>query len=248
MTSQNTPKYCEYCGAELKTKPIELFGGTIVQRVIPCSCKGSVEAIEKEQKEEKLEKQLQEQRKWNAKLRKAGIRLRYWGEYSNRDEVKSLYPIACTEGLYLWGEQGRGKTSLACEIAKLVIKDKSSVLFTNVPSLMRSIRDAYSDDKNSPESIVKKCINIDLLILDDLGQENATRDTVEIIYEIVNERDLDMKPLVVTSNLRRDKFISHYAKQLGNDEVALNKAKSIVSRLSSLKTYEMKGSDHRIAR
>ena len=85
------------------------------------------------------------------------------------------------------------------------------------------------------------------LILDDLGQKR-NKDTVEIIYEIVNERDLDMAPMVVTSNLRRDKFIAHYSKQLGNDEVALNKAKSIVSRLSSLRSYEVKGSDHRIAR
>ena len=248
MTTQSTPRFCEFCGAELKTKPLELFGGKIVERVVPCPCKGSVEAIQAAQRAESEHKRVDAQRRWERELRRAGIRPRYWEERRSPDELQSVYSDAISDGLYIWGEQGRGKTSLACEIGKRALREKQKVLFVNVPSLMRDIRNSYSSNETSAEEIVQKCINAKLLILDDLGQENATKDTVEIIYEIVNERDLDMAPMVVTSNLRRDKFISHYAKQLGNDEVAINKAKSIVSRLSSLRSYEIKGSDHRIAR
>lgn len=247
MTTQSTPRFCEFCGAELKTKPLELFGGKIVERVVPCPCEGSVEAIQAAQRAENDQKRIEAQRRWERDLRRAGIRPRYWGKCQNSD-LQSVYSDATSDGLYIWGEQGRGKTSLACEIGKRALREKQKVLFVNVPSLMRDIRNSYSSNETSAEEIVQKCINAKLLILDDLGQENATKDTVEIIYEIVNERDLDMAPMVVTSNLRRDKFISHYSKQLGNDEVALNKAKSIVSRLSSLRSYEVKGSDHRIAR
>lgn len=248
MTTQSTPRFCEFCGAELKTKPLELFGGKIVERVVPCPCKGSVEAIQAAQRAESEHKRIDAQRRWERELRRAGIRPRYWEECRNPDELQSVYSDAISDGLYIWGEQGRGKTSLACEIGKRALREKQKVLFVNVPSLMRDVRNSYSSNEISAEEIVQKCINAKLLILDDLGQENATKDTVEIIYEIVNERDLDMAPMVVTSNLRRDKFIAHYSKQLGNDEVALNKAKSIVSRLSSLRSYEVKGSDHRIAR
>lgn len=247
-TTPNTPRFCEFCGAELKTKPLELFGGRVIERVIPCSCKGSIEAIQEAKRIENNQKQLEAQKRWERDLRRAGIRQRYWGECLNEGEVSSVYDDALSSGLYIWGEQGRGKTTLACEIGKRALREKQKVVFANVPSLMRDIRNSYSSNEVSSEEIVQKCIKARLLILDDLGQENATKDTVEIIYEIVNERDLDMSPMVVTSNLRRDKFIPHYSKQLGNDEAAINKAKSIVSRLSSLRSYEVKGSDHRIAR
>lgn len=248
MTTQSTPRFCEFCGAELKTKPLELFGGKIVERVVPCPCKGSVEAIQAAKMAETNQKLAEAQKRWERDLRRAGIRPRYWVKCQNNGAVLAVYDDAVSGGLYIWGEQGRGKTALACEIGKRALREKQKVLFVNVPSLMRDIRNSYSSNETSAEEIVQKCINAKLLILDDLGQENATKDTVEIIYEIVNERDLDMAPMVVTSNLRRDKFISHYSKQLGNDEVALNKAKSIVSRLSSLRSYEVKGRDHRIAR
>lgn len=248
MTTQSTPRFCEFCGAELKTKPLELFGGKIVERVVPCPCKGSVEAIQAAQRAENDQKRIEAQRRWERDLRRAGIRPRYWDTQCDQSEVENLKTVAFDSGLYIWGEQGRGKTTIACEIGKRALREKQKVLFANVPSLMRDVRNSYSSNEISAEEIVQKCIKAQLLILDDLGQENATRDTVEIIYEIVNERDLDMAPTVVTSNLRRDKFIAHYSKQLGSDEVALNKAKSIVSRLSSLRSYEVKGSDRRIAR
>lgn len=247
-TIPSTPRFCEFCGAELKTKPLELFGGKVVQRVVPCSCQGSVEAVQAAKQAEDDQKRIEAQKRWERDLRRAGIRPRYWDTQCDQSEVEKLKTIAFDSGLYIWGEQGRGKTTLACEIGKRAICEKRKVLFANVPSLMRDVRNSYSSNDISAEEIVQKCIKSQLLILDDLGQENATKDTVEIIYEIVNERDLDMAPMVVTSNLRRDKFIVHYSKQLGNDEAALNKAKSIVSRLSSLRPYEVKGSDHRIAR
>lgn len=249
LTTPSTHKFCEFCGAELKTKTVELFGGNTVEQPIPCSCEESVKAIQEKIRLEECRKQAEEIRKKNAKLSKAGIRVRYWGAYQGAEDTQRLYESTLEDGLYLWGNHGRGKTHIACEIGKHGLSEGIKVLFINAPSLVRDIRASYSRTSEiNPSEFVDKCVSAQLLIVDDLGQENVTKDSIEILYEIINERDLDMKSTVITSNFRRDKLLVHYVKSLGGDEGAINKAKSIVSRLGSFVSHEVEGKDHRLGR
>jgi DNA replication protein DnaC len=104
--------------------------------------------------------------------------------------------------LFLHGKCGCGKTHLAVAIAHHVMATKQTgVLFTVVPDLLDHLRAtfdpangvAYDDRFNAIR-------NSQLLILDDLGTENATPWAREKLFQIINHRYNEQLPTVITSN------------------------------------------------
>lgn len=103
--------------------------------------------------------------------------------------------------LILYGDYGCGKTHLAAAIANEVLKMNTEVLFTVVPDLLDHLRSTFG-----PHSEVAYDERFDqvrgakLLILDDLGTENATPWAREKLYQIINHRYNYALPTVITSN------------------------------------------------
>jgi len=58
--------------------------------------------------------------------------------------------------------------------------------------------------------------NASLLILDDLGAENSTDWAREKIYEIIDSRYRDKKPIIITTNLKLEQLMEKLA---GGDRV-----------------------------
>jgi DNA replication protein DnaC len=103
--------------------------------------------------------------------------------------------------LLLQGGYGCGKTHLAAALANQVVSQGTSVLFLNVPDLLDWMRFAYDDPEASFEGRFDEIRNVPLLVLDDLGTQNATAWAQEKLYQIVNHRYVNRLPLVVTTNL-----------------------------------------------
>lgn len=241
MTIPNTPKHCKFCGKKLETRKRELFGGSVIETPIPCSCDESVAAIMYEQEQEKHKKRQAQQKALEERFERAGIRKRFI-PYQLRKEALELYDTATTQGLYIHGQSGRRKSTLACDIAKLAIEKKLKVYFINAPSLIDEIKATYTRNSDLTEDdVIRRFSKCDLLVLDDLGQEKPTPTAIEVIYKIVNERDLDMLPTIVTSNFPRNKLIEMLS--VGGSK---EKALAIVSRLGGLQSYEMQGKDYRL--
>ncbi|HSJ52582.1 MAG TPA: ATP-binding protein, partial [Anaerolineae bacterium] len=109
--------------------------------------------------------------------------------------------------LILLGRYGCGKTHLAAAIANRCLQAGRPVLFVVVPDLLDHLRATYS-----PSSPVRyderfdEVRNAPLLILDDLGTQNATPWAGEKLYQILNHRYNARLPTVVTSNQYLDEI------------------------------------------
>ena len=134
------------------------------------------------------------------------------------------------KGLILVGNNGVGKTHLACSIANKLIENGTSVIYGTLINLLAELRNSYYIDNNISEmEIIKLYENVDLLIIDDLGKEKPSEWGLEKLFTIINSRYENNLPVIITTNYNQNSLIERLSL---NGEIET--AKSIISRL-----YEM---------
>jgi hypothetical protein len=98
--------------------------------------------------------------------------------------------------LMLWGTVGTGKTHAAVAACREAFFERGQdVAFWPVVELLDQLR------PGGPEAAMRDAMDVDLLILDDLGGERPTDWTAERLYAIVNRRWLEERPVIGTTNL-----------------------------------------------
>jgi DNA replication protein DnaC len=118
-------------------------------------------------------------------------------------------------GLWLMGDVGTGKTTLAMIVSKAAIDAGHSVAIYSLPRLLNLIRAAIETEAGMI-GFLEQLAAVDLLHIDDLGAENTTEWVLEQLYSIVNSRYEDERAMIVTTNLRYDELIE----QLGERTVS----------------------------
>jgi DNA replication protein DnaC len=119
------------------------------------------------------------------------------------------------QGLWLMGDVGTGKTTLAMIVSKAAIEAGRSVAIYSLPRLLGLIRAAIDTDAGMI-AFLDRLAAVDLLHIDDLGAENTTDWVLEQLYTIVNSRYEDERAMIVTTNLRYENLIE----QLGERTVS----------------------------
>lgn len=104
--------------------------------------------------------------------------------------------------LVLAGRCGCGKTHLAAAIANHVIQEQQfQTFFTVVPDLLDHLRSTFGPTSETRyDELFEKVRSTPLIILDDLGTENATPWAREKLYQIINHRYNYGLPTVITTN------------------------------------------------
>ena len=105
------------------------------------------------------------------------------------------------QGLYLGGRPGSGKTHAALGLGLIGLAHGFSVYATTLGGLLLEIRATFNRQGADDESaLLERLCDLDLLILDDLGMEQATPWAVEKLAHLIHTRYARRKSLLVTSN------------------------------------------------
>lgn len=113
--------------------------------------------------------------------------------------------IPGNHNVYLFGNPGSGKTHLAYSIALKYFEQGLSVGVWNQPDFMRHMRNVAMTGADAEEREIRRISSLDVLVIDDIGVGKSSDFTVQILYEIVNKRIMNLKNgLVITSNLHPD--------------------------------------------
>lgn len=98
--------------------------------------------------------------------------------------------------LFLYGGFGTGKTFYAACIANEMIRRGYHVKFTNAADIAA---DMYVAE--SKKNVYDRCLNYDILILDDFAAERKSDYMYELIYNVVNDRANAGKTMIFTTNM-----------------------------------------------
>lgn len=111
--------------------------------------------------------------------------------------------LAAGDGLWLMGDVGTGKTSLAMLVSKAALERGRSVAIYSLPRLLARIRRTYDADpgEQSYLEFFGRLTSVDLLHVDDLGAEKRSDWVLEQLYALIDERYETQRSVVVTTNL-----------------------------------------------
>jgi DNA replication protein DnaC len=152
-----------------------------------------------------------------------------------RGYIRSLdVNLAGGRGVWLFGEVGTGKTTLAMLVAKAALEAGHSVAIYSMPRLLNEIRRTYDEGSDSSYiQLLDRLAEVDLLHVDDVGAEKSSAWVLEQLYAIVNARYEAQRSMTITTNLTYDALVE----QIGH---------RTVSRLVEMcEQLPLLGSDHR---
>jgi DNA replication protein DnaC len=122
--------------------------------------------------------------------------------------------------LLLIGGYGCGKTHLAAAIANEALDRGVTPLFVTVPDLLDHLRATFAP--SSPEGYSERFQRVRssrLLILDDLGTENASPWALEKLFQILNYRYMSRLPTVITTNQELERIDPRLRSRLSDPEL-----------------------------
>jgi DNA replication protein DnaC len=108
-------------------------------------------------------------------------------------------------GLWIQGDVGTGKTTLAMLVSKAALDAGRSVAIYSLPRLLNLLREAMDSEKGKLD-FLDRLTAVDLLHIDDLGAEHRTDWVLEQLYSIVNARYETERAIVATTNLMPDEL------------------------------------------
>lgn len=128
-------------------------------------------------------------------------------------------------GLYIHGGVGAGKTHAASAMARLFAEAGYEVAFTTAKGMLERVKATF--DEGGTEAAVARYAKCDVLVLDDLGKEDATEWSVGTVFSVLDARYEDMRPTIVTSNYAPGALADRLARR--GERVT---AEAIASRIS----------------
>jgi len=124
-----------------------------------------------------------------------------------------------TKNLFFTGNTGLGKTYMTNCIANEILKQGKTVLYQTAPVLLENIIDNKFNTNNTND-FNNQVLNVDLLIIDDLGTECINNMKLSELFTILNSRSLNLNnkitKTIISTNLSIEKIFSVYEERIGS--------------------------------
>lgn len=124
------------------------------------------------------------------------------------------------KNLIFTGNTGVGKTFLTNCIANEMLKLGKTVLYQTAPVMFDEINDAKFGRENAKFDLYENILNVDLLIIDDLGTEKITDSKITELFTIINTRLLNQNhkitKTIISTNLNVDELFKTYTTRIGS--------------------------------
>ena len=114
------------------------------------------------------------------------------------------------------GGTGLGKTFLSACIARTVADRGFSVIYETASHLFAKLEKAKFNPTEETRREADKLMECDLLIIDDLGTEMPGQFVTAALYTLLNDRMLESKPMVISTNLNVDEMSRRYSPQIAS--------------------------------
>lgn len=126
------------------------------------------------------------------------------------------FPQVETKNLFLFGGTGLGKTLLSSCVAKEVAQRGYWVVYATAGALFGQYETVKfgRDDTGEAQRNVERYEHCDLLVLDDLGSEMTTPFVQSALYQLLNQRMLNNRHTIISSNLDPKGLQGRYTAQV----------------------------------
>ena len=121
-----------------------------------------------------------------------------------------------SNGLFMYGKTGLGKTHLSLAIANEVLNKGYDVYYGSIQSIMDKLEGEHFGRLPREDSIKEDILTCDLLIIDDLGTEFSTQFTNAELYNIINSRMLSSLPTIISTNLEMEQVAEKYSQRVAS--------------------------------
>ncbi len=110
--------------------------------------------------------------------------------------------LAEGQNLLLIGSEGTGKTHLACGVARRFLESGHTALYVRTAELISMVRETWRpDSKKTERRVIRELTEPDLLIIDEVGVQGKTENEQQILFNVINGRNEQMRPVILISNL-----------------------------------------------
>lgn len=134
---------------------------------------------------------------------------------SNLKKYAEEFSENTTKSLLIMGTTGLGKTHLSSAVAKIVIERGFSVYYDSAQNIISTFeRERFLRDDEKPVS--DRYFDCDLLIIDDLGAEIKSKNSVSYFYTLINTRLISGKPVIISTNLDAKGITANYDKRIAS--------------------------------
>lgn len=129
------------------------------------------------------------------------------GEGNPRGDAENPGPPLRLPAIALYGLPGRGKSHIICSIAEtLVRKFNADVQYWPLAALLNKVREGFNDAasqemKWAAQMAWKRAMEVECLVLDDIGAERPTEWAQEQFQILVDHRYQQELPILLASNI-----------------------------------------------
>jgi len=130
--------------------------------------------------------------------------------HSARHYAANFELLAEHNWLVLLGEAGCGKTHLSLAVANQLLDKGIAVLYFPHVQGMNELKDTLRDGAAGLEARLREMRQVRLLVWDDLfkAREAPTPWTVELVFDVLNYRYLNLLPTIISSELKQRQLLS----------------------------------------